>query len=367
LDKVVGGDGVGIKTVELTDDYMLILTFTDNGTQTLGPIRGEKGESGKDGVGIKEVSVGDDGYLYVTYTNSDEAKKIAYVEGSKGDKGDAGVDGNTPYILNGTWWIGDTNTGIKAEGKDGVDGINGVDGKDGKDGVGIQNVYINSEAHLIIVLTNGSEIDAGSVGSSDSSVPLEKFTVTFKDHDGTVLKTEEVESGKSATAPSNPSRSGYTFTGWNQPFDNVISDMVVVAQYQKITAPTLVVGNVTTTAGSTNVEVLVDAQNNPGIAGMTLGVEYDESVLTLVKVSSQEVLSGLSFQKPKIYKSGCNLVWYGTEPDEVIDGTAFKLIFNVDDSAQSGNYPITLTYSTGYDANLGSVEMKVVNGSIVIN
>ena len=370
LDKVVGADGIGIKTAEITEDYMLKLTFTDNGTQVLGPIRGEKGA---DGVGIKNVSVGYDGYLYVTYSNSDEAQKIAYIKGDKGDKGekgDAGVDGETPYILNGTWWIGETNTGIKAEGTDGTNGTNGTngaDGKDGKDGVGIQNAYINSESHLIIVLTNGTEIDAGKVSSSGSSVPLEKFTVTFKDHDGTVLKKEEVESGQSATAPANPSRTGYIFTGWNQPFNNVISDMVVIAQYQKITAPTLVVGNVTTTAGSTNVEVLVEAQNNPGIAGMTLGVEYDESVLTLTKVSSQEVLSGLSFQKPKTYKSGCNLVWYGTEPDEVIDGTAFKLVFTIDSSAQSGTYPITLTYSTGYDANLGSIEMTVINGSIVIN
>jgi len=354
LGKVVGSDGIGIKSAELTDDYMLKLTFTDNGTQTLGPIRGEKGADGKEGVGIKEVSVGNDGYLYVTYTNSVEAQKIAYI---KGDKGDSGTDGKTPYILNGTWWIGETNTGVKAEGEDGTNG---------KDGVGVQNAYINSESHLIIVLTNGVEIDAGYVGGSGSVEPLEKFTVTFKDYDGTVLKTEEVESGKSATAPANPSRTGYTFTGWNQPFNNVISDIVVIAQYQKITTPTLVVSNVTTTAGATNVEVLVDAQNNPGIAGMTLGVEFDDSVLTLTKVSNQDVLSGLSFQKPKTYKSGCNLVWYGTEPDAVMDGTAFKMVFTIADSAQAGTYPIKLTYSTGYDANLGSIEMAVINGSIVV-
>ena len=196
---------------------------------------------------------------------------------------------------------------------------------------------------------------------------VQTYTVTFKDYDGTVLKTEEVESGKAATAPANPSRDGYIFTGWDQSFGNVISDMEIVAQYQKNTAPTLAVSNVTTTAGATNVEVVVQAQNNPGIAGMTLGVEYDENVLTLTKVTSHEVLSGLSFQKPKTYKSGCNLVWYGTEPDEVVDGTAFKLVFTIDSSAQSGTYPITLTYSTGYDANLGSIEMTVINGSIVIN
>lgn len=232
LGKVVGNDGVGIKSVELTDDYMLKLTFTDNGTQTLGPIRGEKGADGKDGVGIKEIGVSDDGYLYVTYTNSEQAQKIAYIKGDKGDKGDTGADGKTPYILNGTWWIGDTNTGVKAEGVDGQDGTNGTNGTNGQDGVGVQNAYINSESHLIIVLTNGTEIDAGYVGGSGSVVPLEKFTVTFKDHDGKILKMETVEDGKSATAPADPTRDGYVFAGWDGNYTNVTSDVTVTATYK---------------------------------------------------------------------------------------------------------------------------------------
>lgn len=348
LGKVTGNDGIGIKSVELTNDYKLKLIFTNGENQTVGPIRGEKGA---DGVGIDNISIGADGYLYVTYSNNGEPQKIAYI---KGNKGDPGVDGKTPYILNGTWWIGETNTGIKAEGTDGTNGV------------GIQNAYINSESHLIIVLTNETEIDAGKVGSSESSVPLEKFTVTFKDHDGTVLKTEEVESGKAATAPSNPSRTGYTFTGWNQPFSNVIAEMVVVAQYQKITKPTFEVANVTSSAGSTGVEVAVTALNNPGVAGMTLSVEYDDKVLTLSKVSNSDVLSGLTFQKPKNYKNGCNLVWYGSEPDKIIDGEAFVMKFDVVGSITSGTYPIKLIYSNGTDVNLESVVFEVVNGSIII-
>jgi hypothetical protein len=55
-----------------------------------------------------------------------------------------GSDGLTPHIGdNGNWYIGDTDTGVKAigvdgkdgiDGKDGTDGKNGTDGKDGKDG-----------------------------------------------------------------------------------------------------------------------------------------------------------------------------------------------------------------------------------------
>ncbi len=57
------------------------------------------------------------------------------------------------------------------------------------------------------------------------------YTVVFKDYDGTVLKTENVEEGDSATAPNDPSREGYKFIGWNLDFSNVSSDLEVVAKY----------------------------------------------------------------------------------------------------------------------------------------
>ena len=61
---------------------------------------------------------------------------------------------------------------------------------------------------------------------------INKYTVTFKDYDGTVLKTQNnVEYNTSATAPSNPTRDHYTFTGWDKSFDNVTEDLVVTAQY----------------------------------------------------------------------------------------------------------------------------------------
>jgi hypothetical protein len=56
--------------------------------------------------------------------------------------------------------------------------------------------------------------------------------VTFKDYDGTVLNTQDVPVGEAATPPADPTRTGYTFTGWDVAFGNIIAPLTVTAQYE---------------------------------------------------------------------------------------------------------------------------------------
>ena len=49
-----------------------------------------------------------------------------------------------------------------------------------------------------------------------------------------ILKADTVESGQGATAPETPTREGYTFNGWDTDFSNVTSDLLVTAKWKQI-------------------------------------------------------------------------------------------------------------------------------------
>ncbi len=60
-----------------------------------------------------------------------------------------------------------------------------------------------------------------------------RLSVQFVDHDGTVLKSENVYAGGAATAPADPTREHYDFVGWDKAFDNVTDNLVVNAIYRE--------------------------------------------------------------------------------------------------------------------------------------
>ena len=61
---------------------------------------------------------------------------------------------------------------------------------------------------------------------------IRQYKVTFLDYDETVLKEVTVDAGSTAVAPSNPSKEGYTFVGWDKSFANVTTDLAVTATYK---------------------------------------------------------------------------------------------------------------------------------------
>ena len=87
--------------------------------------------------------------------------KIQAVEAIRGEKGDKGDPG--PQGLKGeSGKTGKTGQDGKA-GQNGKDGKDGLDGIDGEPGIGIEDANVDFDGHLVLKMTNGEEIDAGSV------------------------------------------------------------------------------------------------------------------------------------------------------------------------------------------------------------
>ena len=109
--------------------------------------------------------------------------------------------------------------------------------------------YDQSSGNYIQIPTNSARLensDASLVDTNDAAAgdfydyvngtwfkngALPVFTVTFKDWDGSVLDEQQVSYGQAASAPSDPERTGYTFTGWDVDFTSITGDLVVTAQY----------------------------------------------------------------------------------------------------------------------------------------
>lgn len=99
---------------------------------------------------------------------------------------------------------------------------------------------------------------------------VQQFTVEFLDYDNSVIDIQLVDYNGNATAPENPTRNNYRFTGWNTNFSNVVHDLTVKAEYIRQYKVTFldydetVLKEVTVDAGST-----VAAPSNPSKEGYT--------------------------------------------------------------------------------------------------
>ncbi len=153
-------------------------------------VKGDKGDKGDDGIDGREVEFNVSEthiqWRYVGETEWNNLVSFADLKGADGQNGANGTDGkdgadgkdgvdgkdgadgedgNTPFIgENGNWWIGETDTGVKADMKG--------DGTEDVDGDGIVSAKMNENGELVLTLADGSTFhavsaDAVNTGNGD--------------------------------------------------------------------------------------------------------------------------------------------------------------------------------------------------------
>lgn len=80
------------------------------------------------------------------------------------------------------------------------------------------------------------DMDSGAMTQvsidKDIYIPYPSYPVTYKDYNGQILKTQNVQKYNNASPPVNPTRTGYTFTGWSTNSNNITGARTITAQYQ---------------------------------------------------------------------------------------------------------------------------------------
>jgi len=81
------------------------------------------------------------------------------------------------------------------------------------------------------LITDSTTVATASNHTLHAKWTINSYIVTFRDYDGKKISTQSVNYGSSATAPADPGRAGYTFTGWDTSYSDISSELTVTAQY----------------------------------------------------------------------------------------------------------------------------------------
>ncbi len=129
---------------------------------------------------------------------------------------------------------------------------------------------------------------------------------------------------------------------------------------------TITVDTVSAAAGAT-VNVNVNISNNPGIAGATFKISYNQH-LTLVSATSGEVFDVLDFTQPGTFANPCNFTWDSENAEATEDGTFLTLTFEVDPEApQNEKLNVDISYRFGdVFNNDADLTFDIVNGNVVV-
>lgn len=152
--------------------------------------------------------------------------------------------------------------------------------------------------------------EAGFYAVTPGSTPPEPttYTVTFVDYDGTTIDADDVEEGVTPTAPADPTRTGYTFAGWEPTIVAVTSNTTYTATYSINTYTVTFYTNSVEYATATYTygdAATYTAPANPVVDGFTFGGWFtDDGTFETAFSFSAEVAGNTQVAYAKLTASG---------------------------------------------------------------
>ena len=118
------------------------------------------------------------------------------------------------------------------------------------------------------------------------------------------------------------------------------------------------------------VSVTISLENNPGITGARIFVDYNSDVLTLKNVENGNVFAGTApVLSPSFDVVPYQLQWSIGVKDMTDDGVLATMIFGVNENAEDGKYDVSLTYDQEdiFNTKFENVHFDVLNGTVEIS
>ena len=172
--------------------------------------------------------------------------------------------------------------------------------------------------------TISPEPEAGFYAVTPGSTPSEPttYTVTFVDYDGTEIASGDVEEGVTPTAPAeDPTRTGYTFTGWYPTIEAVTSNTTYTATYSADTYTVKFYTNSVEYATATYTygdAATYTAPADPVVDGFKFGGWFtDNGTFETAFVFSANVAGNTQVAYAKLTESGSYPSYIPTEDDAV--------------------------------------------------
>lgn len=133
--------------------------------------------------------------------------------------------------------------------------------------------------------------------------------------------------------------------------------------------PTITVESVGGTSGG-DVSVKVTVENNPGLWGMDLRIDYDKSAMTLTSVENGDFFAASEWTKGNLESDTYILSYEANEIEDITkaSGTLAILNFTLKEGLSGGDYEVKASYRPGDIINISFEDLvfTVVNGKVTV-